>query len=244
MRGHGTKIVRRRRMKRLTPKSYTINFKYSNRKGDGESVIVISTDYHKALDEAFEEKTDKREPIEVEVIDPALGRVMHAVGSGVKKLGKFGAKYSVKGAHLAKRAGIVAGKVALKGVKFAGKPAEVALKQRAIGWQAKKLLTKCYTGSKAEQILARRTLKREFPDVYDICDFSKPDRVVRVEEVRMPPAPSAEQIRKSLERERELKQRIARLEQKDLSKRQIELFDKYKEELSLLTKAMAPIKKK
>ena len=62
-RGKGTTrtlppFTRRRVLPKEKPKSYTINFKYSNKQGDGESLIVIANDYQKALDEAFEEKKD------------------------------------------------------------------------------------------------------------------------------------------------------------------------------------------
>lgn len=165
--------------KKHGPKPYTINFKYSNRRGDGESVVVIAPSYQKALDEAWEEKVDKRHPIEVEVIDPDWGRVFRAIGKGLKKVGKIGGKYAVKGLQAGYKAAKITGKAAAREVAY-------QFKQHRI----KKLVEEAYSDYKPDRMKARAMLKRYFPDVYAMCDFSKekakrrtkfkPTRVVRV----------------------------------------------------------------
>jgi len=112
VRGKGTGTIptltrRRKIIKTDEPKAYTCNFKYSEKKGDGESVVVIATDYHKALDEAFEERVDTREPIEVKVIHPDIGRMLRILGRGAKVVGreavelsKLGIKYGYAGAKV------------------------------------------------------------------------------------------------------------------------------------------------
>lgn len=148
--------------RRIKPKSYTVNFRYSSKPGDGESVVVISTNYQKALDEAFEEKVDSRNPISVEVIDPDLGRVFRAVGSGLKKVGKIGAKYAVKGLQAGWRAAKITGKVAAREAAY-------QFHSRRI----KGLVERSYSEDEAIRMKARTILKSQFPDLYAICDFSK-----------------------------------------------------------------------
>ena len=137
-------------------KSFTVNFKYSNRKGDGESLIVISTDFHKALDEAFEEKKDRREPIEVEVLDPNLGRVLRTIGRGAAKAAYLGTKYTIKG------------------VKALGKEAGEELAKLYRDYRVKKLVETCYDPSRVRRTMARSKLKRLYPEIYSVCDFSSP----------------------------------------------------------------------
>ena len=45
-------FTQRRVLKKEGPKSFTINFKYSTKPNDGESVVVIAKSYQDALDEA------------------------------------------------------------------------------------------------------------------------------------------------------------------------------------------------
>ena len=148
------------------PKPFTINFKYSEKKGDGESVIVISTNYKKALDEAYEEKVDKRTPISVEVVDPDFGRVFKAIGSAAKKAGKLGAHAAVVGA-----------KYSWRGAEVFGKAAGEAISERLDSYEerlrAKKLIRESYAVDRAKRVMAKAKLKKEFPEIYKICDFSR-----------------------------------------------------------------------
>jgi len=66
---------------------------------------VIARDYQSALDESFEEKHDTREPIEVEIIDPDLGKALRILARGAGKAVALGAKYTyVAGKTVAKEA--------------------------------------------------------------------------------------------------------------------------------------------
>ena len=218
MRGHGSpsNIERRSsRFKRLSeltggePKPFTVNFKYSKKKGDGESVIVISRSYQKALDEAYEEKKDQRNPISVEIVDPDFGRIFKAIGSGLSKVTKVGAQYAIKGGHIAKQAAIrakphvkkglviagKAGKTALvysaKGIKVTGKAAAQAAARHYASKQLDNLIRDCYHENRVKRTRARSKLKREYADVYDVCDFSR-DRSLTVRHVRVEKPPPAE----------------------------------------------------
>jgi len=131
------------------------NFKYSKKPGDGETVVVVSTDYHKAMKEAFQEKRDPREPIEIEVIDPDLGRVLRAIGTGAVKAAKIGAKYAYK-----------AGKVM-------GKEAAMAVAESYREMKVKRLVEKAYSPNRAVRALARAKLKTQYPEIYQVCDFSR-----------------------------------------------------------------------
>jgi len=168
----------------VRPKPFTVNFKYSKRKGDGETVVVISTDYQKALAEAYEEKVDPRNPIEIEIIDPDLGKVLSIIASGAKKVAAIGGKFVVKGGHIAKQLalktaevagkGVVGtGKIVGKAVTSAGKLAAMKLAERRYSSTVKRLVEKAYSPNPAERVLARAKLREQYPDIYDICDFSK-----------------------------------------------------------------------
>lgn len=160
MRGRGVQILspfaRKRLIEKSKAKAYTINFKYSNRKNDGESVLVVAKDYKSALDEAFEERKSNREPVEVEVIDPDLGRMLRTVGRGAAKAAYLGAKYSIRG------------------VKALGKMAAIELAKHYKNYRVKQLVEKCYSANRVERIMARSKLKRLYPEIYRVCDFSKP----------------------------------------------------------------------
>lgn len=219
-RGKGSRVqptfIRKRRiLKKGEPKPFTINFKYSDRKGDGESVIVISTSYEKALDEAFEERKINREPVEIEIIDPDFGRVFRAIGSGLSKLGHIGAKYAVKGGHIAKQAAIRAAPHVRKGLKLAGKGIGKGIVYGAKGvaitgkvaaeevgkhyrsYELNKLIRDCYDEDRVRRTRARSKLSRLYPDVYDVADFSK-DRphVARPQVVRVETTPQMILVRR------------------------------------------------
>jgi len=132
-----------------------VNFKYSDKPRDGESVIVIATDYHKALDEAFEERVDTREPIEVEVIHPDIGRMLKAVATGAGKLTKLGIKYSYKGA------------------KVLGYEAARAVAIKYGKLKVKRLIEDAYSPDRPTRVFARAKLRTKYPEIYAVCDFSK-----------------------------------------------------------------------
>ena len=173
-RGHGQPKpkITRRRIPQLgvatKPKAYTVNFKYSNKAGDGESVVVIATSYDKALDEAFEEKTDSRNPISVEVIDPDIGKTLKILARGAGQAVKLGAKYTY-----------VAGKTV-------GKEAAFAIARAYRSQKLRRLIEESYSGDRATRAMARAKLKLQYPEIYNACDFSRekvsPSSIARKQE--------------------------------------------------------------
>ena len=173
-RGEGSRIQptfiqKRRVLKKIGPKSFTINFKYSNKPNDGESVVVIAPTYEKALDEAFEEKVDSRYPIEVEVIDPDIGKALKILARGVGKAVKLGAKYSY-----------ITGKTVTKEAAHA-----IAKSYREM--RVRRLIDECYSVDRRIRIQARAKLKQRYPEIYSICNFSR-------EKVRLPRPTRARRI--------------------------------------------------
>ena len=159
VRGKGTRtlptLTHRRKIEGDRPKPFTCNFKYSNKPGDEESVVVISTSYDKALKEAFEEKTDPREPIEIEIVDPSIGKALRILARGAGQAVKLGAKYTY-----------VAGKTVAKEAAFAIARAYRSQKLR-------RLIEECYSPDRATRAMARADLKTRYPEIYNACDFSK-----------------------------------------------------------------------
>lgn len=213
-RGKGSRRVSPFTRRRLIghPKAYTCNFTYAP--GQGESVVVISTTYERALREAFEERKDPRQPISVEVIDPDFGRVFRAMGSGLSKVAGIGAKYAIRGGHIAKQAAIRAKPHLAKGVKIAGRgikkgvvitakgvavTGKAAAEEVGLHYRSRelnKLIQDCYDANRVRRTRARYKLKRLYPDIYDVADFSKdrphvpviPVEVrVRAEKAKAPP---------------------------------------------------------
>lgn len=133
-----------------------MNFKYSNRKGDGESVLVVAKDYKSALAEALEEKHDPREPVEVEIIDPHLGRVLRTIGRGAVKAAKLGARYTIRG------------------VTTLGRIAAEEMARAYKQFKVEQLVRKCYSPNRIERTKARYKLSVEYPEIYRVCDFSPP----------------------------------------------------------------------
>ena len=157
MRGKGTistaTFTSRRRIDK--PKSFTVNFTYSNKKGDGETVVVISTDYFKALDEAYEEKTDPRIPISVEVIDPDLRRALRVLAKEAKAVGEAGLKYG------------------WRTTKALTAEATHAIAKSYRELRLRRLIDEAYSTDKVTRIRARAKLKLRYPEIYSVCDFSK-----------------------------------------------------------------------
>jgi len=165
-------LTRRRKIEDNKPKPFTCNFKYSDKPGDGESVIVISTSYEKALKEAFQEKTDPREPIEVEVIDPDIGRMLRIVAEGAKTAVKVGAKEAGKLTKLGIKYGYA-------GAKVLGKEAAFAIARAYRSQKLRRLIEECYSPDRATRAMARAKLRTQYPEIYSACDFSR-DRAPRI----------------------------------------------------------------
>lgn len=159
-RGKGTRtlppfISRRKLIKTDKPKSFTINFQYSNKKGDGESVVVIARNYVDALDEAYEEKTDTRIPISVEVIDPDIGRALRVLGREAKAVGEAGLKYG------------------WRTTKALTAEVTHAIANSYREMRVRRLIDECYSPDRVTRIRSRAKLKLRYPEIYSVCDFSK-----------------------------------------------------------------------
>lgn len=160
--------------------AFTANFRYSDKPGDGESVIVFSDNFADASDEAWEERVDKRTPVAVEIIDPDIGAALEWAGKRVKsaveygkpriiKASKLGAKYAIKATMVT---GSTIGKVARAGVggaKELGRLTAFGVQKEFI----QSLLKLCYQKDRAKRIAARKSLKTRYPDIYAMCDFSR-----------------------------------------------------------------------
>ena len=160
--------------------AFTANFTYSDKPGDGESVIVLSDNYADATDEAWEERIDERIPISVEIIDPDIGAALAWAGKRVKSAVKYGTpklkKATELGAKYAIRATMVTGKTigrvaraGVGGAKELGRLTAFAAQKELI----QSLLKLCYQKDPAKRIAARKSLKSRYPDVYAMCDFSR-----------------------------------------------------------------------
>ena len=150
--GNSPKLAKPTIAKLNKPKGYTVNFKFSDKPGDVETVKVISTTYLKALDEAFEEKLDERLPTEIQIIDPSIGEILKWAGSRALKYGKTATKKIAKGAYDSAK------KMAMSKVS---------------DWKTKKLIEDAYSEDKGTSTLARAKLKRDYPHVWDIIGLSK-----------------------------------------------------------------------
>ena len=159
-RGSGTKPTKKLSKPTIKkPKGYTVKLRYSKRPHDMETVKVIATSYMRALDEALEERFDKRKPIEVHLIDPSIGEVLSWAGSRALKYGKTVAEY---------------GKTATKTVaKGAYESAKRSVASSVDDWRAQRLIEDAYSDNKGKKILARAKLKRNYPHVWDIMGISK-----------------------------------------------------------------------
>lgn len=150
MRGSGSKSTKKVASPTVKaknkPKGYTVKFKYTAK--DTEIIKVIAPSYQDALDEGFEEKEDSRTPIEITVIDPSLGEVIHWAGSRA-------AEYSKKAAK----------KAAKKGKEY--------VKSQYSDYKIKRLIDQAYSSNKSTSFLARSKLKRDHPDVWDIMSISR-----------------------------------------------------------------------
>ena len=189
-RGHGTRSQKLKKSRVVgnttdddTPigvHAFTTNFTYSNKPGDGESVITISNNYPDAIDEAWEERMDPRLPIAVECVDPDLGAALKWVGKRVRSAVKWGKPRLVEAAHLGAkytvRATMATGRTVASVARAGVGGAKELGRLTAFGVQKEyihSLLKLCYQKDKSKRIAARLALKKRFPDIYDMCDFSK-----------------------------------------------------------------------
>jgi len=170
---------------------YVVNLKYSDRPGDGESILAISDqrpdtimeDYKEILDEAFEEKIDPRVPISIEIVDPSVGEVIEIMSKKVKGTIKWGAP-KIKGAarigaDYAIKATMIAGSTAKKVARAGYDTTKELARLTAFGVQKEiihNLLKLCYQKNKAKRIAARVALKKRYPEIFDLCDFSQETR--------------------------------------------------------------------
>lgn len=167
----------------IGPHAFTVNFTYSDKPGDGESVIVISDNFQDATDEAWEERMDSRMPISVETIDPDIGAALKWMGKQVRSAIEYGkpklARAAELGGKYAVRATMATGSTMLKVAKAGAGGAVTLGRLTAFGMQKEliqSLLKLCYQADRAKSMAARLALKRQFPDVYAACDFSSEGR--------------------------------------------------------------------
>jgi hypothetical protein len=195
--------------KNIGPHAFTVDFTYGP--NDGEAVIVIADTFPRALDEAYEERTDPRNPIEIEITDPSLGAVLKFIGEGAKVAGKYtlagmrkagelGAKFAIRGGHVAEQAAIAAAPYVKRGVvggaRLAGKGIGVGVVTGARGVRAvlaessrmalyeidrakvRRMIAQAYSHSPVEAKAARAALYMHYPDVYDLCHFSRDEPII------------------------------------------------------------------
>ena len=190
---------------KMGPKAFTVNFSYNAEETDGETVIVIADSYDAALDEAYEERVDNRNPYSIEIIDPDLkavlsfvsnagkkvgGAALHAAqrGSGyalkgIKSASSLGGKYAIKAAKGGVKVGKVLGKGGYRVGRALGKASYKTSKKvlsdvsKVLLSEAEKRLVQevlkdCYSNDPAKRQGAIFNLKKNYPQVYEICSFS------------------------------------------------------------------------
>lgn len=194
-RGRGTRSQKPRRSRVIgAPKEdikihgYVVNFKYSDRPGDGESVLAISDqkretiveDYKEIMDEAFEERVDTREPISIEIVDPSFDEVIKIMSKKVKdtiewgkpkviKAAKIGAEYGIKATMIAGSTAKKVGRAGYDTTKELARLSAFAVEKELIH----NLLKLCYQKDRAKRLAARAALKKRYPEIYDMTDFSR-----------------------------------------------------------------------
>ena len=154
----------------LKPKGYTVILTYSDKKGDKETVKVIATSYQRAIDEAFEEKVDKREPIEITVIDPSIGEIMSWAGKRAVALGKGAGSRVLDFGRDVVEASLETTAKTKPG--FMGAMAKKSLAHRH-DRNVERLVKQSYSKDRATKAIARAKLKREHSDVWDVMDISR-----------------------------------------------------------------------
>ena len=84
--------------------------------------------------------------------------------------------------------------ITAKGIKVTGKVAAQEVARHYQSWELNKLIRDCYHENRVKRTRARSKLKREYPDVYDVSDFSR-DRSLTVRHVRVEKPPPAKKRR-------------------------------------------------
>jgi hypothetical protein len=139
------------------PKGYTVTLIYSDKTREEQQ--VIATSYTKAIDEAFENKHNPNMPIEINVIDPSLGEIIHWAGDHAKKYGEIVGRKSIEYGKKAVEAG----------TNYAISKA----KEVASDHQAKRLVEQSYSPIQSIRILARSKLQANYPEVWRTMDLSR-----------------------------------------------------------------------
>ena len=117
--------------------------------------MVIARNYGDALDEAYEERRDSREPIEIELVDPDIGKALKILAREGGNAVKIGAKYAY-----------AAGKTV-------GKEAVHAVAESYRRLRIRRLINDSYSPDRVKRAMARSELKTRYPEIYAMCDFSK-----------------------------------------------------------------------
>lgn len=130
------------------PQGYAVTLRYSDKPRDLEKIDVIATDFKRAIDEAFEEKKDVRLPVEIVVVDPSIGEVLHWVGSHALKYGREAASKAYNAT-------------------------KDKVKSSVSDWETKRLIEQAYSPKRGVRILARSKLRRDHPDVWKMMDVSR-----------------------------------------------------------------------
>ncbi len=152
----------------IGPHAWVVNFTYGP--DDGESVIAFSDSYEGASDEAWEERKDNRIPISVEIIDPDIGSALKWMGSRAKAGYEFGKPKISKATKLGAKYAVRVGKAGVSTGKETFKLATFGAHQKFV----EALIRKCYQKDRVKRLAARQALKKTYPEIYALCDFSKP----------------------------------------------------------------------
>jgi hypothetical protein len=157
-----------------TPKGYTVKLRYSAEPHDLETIKVIATSYTRAIDEALEEKQDKRTPIEILVIDPSIGEIIHWAGHNTLELGKIAGKTALNTAKTGYRdlTDVALEHTAATNTGFTGALAKRQLEHRNTK-KEEVLVRQAYGKDKAKSAIARAQLRKYHPEVWNVMDLSR-----------------------------------------------------------------------
>lgn len=142
---------------------------------------MIATNWHRALDEAFEEKVDKRQPLAISVIDPSLHEVVSWAGKRALEYGKkvVGASKDlyrdvtdIALSHTATTDKGLAGALAKKQLERRSSRDKTE-KERRENENVQKFIKEAYSKDKTVRAYARMKLRTRFPEVWDVMDISR-----------------------------------------------------------------------
>lgn len=158
LRGHGTKTTIHLSKPTLNkPKGYTVTLIYSDKTREKQE--VIATSYTRAIDETFENKHDPRLPIEISVVDPSIGEIIHWAGEHAKKYGEIATKKAYQTTKTIAKAGATM--------------AMDEAKRQYSDYRAKRLIDQAYSPNRSTRTLARVKLQKDFPEVWKTMDISR-----------------------------------------------------------------------